>query len=143
MAISIGTMNMRYKSDEIDKVQVVYRIKTEDENLSGTGKFEIEVDDFDKGTSHIKNLAGEHYEKELEAMKIKIEEVDIGYDEGDNPDKEDDDPVVVIFSGKTKNRELKITGNFELSIDEYEDNRAVKDLLNKAKNYAKEKAFHD
>lgn len=140
--LSIGTMNMRYKSDEIDKVQVLYRIKVADENLSGTGKFDINADDFDKGTNHIKQLSESHFTEKVEELKWKIEEVDIDDDE-DEPSPGDDEPVVVIFSGKTKNRELKVTGNFEMSIDEYEGNKTLDALKDKAKEYTIDKGLED
>lgn len=142
MAIVINNMNMRYKNDELDKVQIFYRIKVEDENLSGSGKFDIEPSEFDKGTEHIISLSENHLIDKIDLSNVQIMEVDVNNDDGGETHVKDDEPVIVIFNAKTKNRDLKVTGNFALSIDEYEDNKDIKSLTNRAVEYVKEHAFY-
>lgn len=144
MAITLNHMNMKYKNNDLDKVQVMYRIAVENEDLSGRGQVEISPKDFDEGKSRIVELAKEHFFDKLDGMEWKIEEMSINENEEKDFDKpEVDYPVNVVFSGKSKYRELKVNGNFYMSIKEYEENSGNLDLKEKAKEYTEDASLED
>lgn len=144
MAITLNHMNMKYKNNDLDKVQVMYRIAVENEDLSGRGQVEISPKDFDEGKSRIVELAKEHFFDKLDGMEWKIEEMSINENEEKDFDKpEVDYPVNVVFSGKSKYRELKVNGNFYMSIKEYEENSGNLDLKEKAKEYTEDISLED
>lgn len=129
MKAQINNLDLSYKGNEVDNVRIRYRIG--EGNIRGNGRFSVSSSEYDGSIKNLESICGDHLIKEIDKASVSIESTKVRYDGDAIGD------ATIHFRANTDNSSLNLTGNYEMSAEDYQENVSPDALKDFTKKYLK------
>jgi hypothetical protein len=120
MGIEVRRLSLNYKSQEVDKARLSYRVSGRN-SFNGSVELSKEQYEGNETTEKLEGLAKNHFKEKIEDLEFEIRNINMTY-KGKEVDK-----VQAVLQARSDN-ELSGNGSLELSKKEYDENSSPDQL---------------
>src|SRR5690625_3830954 len=106
--ISVGNMNVRYRNNEVENINIDYNNDINKSSVTGKGKFSIDNSEYSGDINDLHDICKNHALNNISDLSVKIRSINIVY-KGDEIDN-----VQVIFRAELNENELIFRGDFSM-----------------------------
>ncbi|WP_368900609.1 hypothetical protein [Oceanobacillus oncorhynchi] len=129
MKAQINNLDLSHKGGEIDNIRIRYRIG--EGNIRGNGRFSVGASEYGGSIGDLETICNDHLIKEIDKADVSIESTKVRYDGDAIGD------ATIHFRASTENASLNLSGNYEMSADDYQENVSPDALKDFTKEYLK------
>lgn len=121
MNFEVRSINTRYKDSQIENVQVSYRAQNEARSLNGNGNFTLSAEEYagNESFATLEHMSKQHLLDKVPNLNFEIRSIETRYKEGEI------NTVRISYTTRNDKRSVSFNGNFDMSNEEYEENKAM------------------